>query len=204
MLCSALVRLINSAVHQYFPNTVSKASEKSIKTAYSGILCSSHFSYNCRKQRIDHIHSASTTPNTTSSRRHDMGNNAFVQSVEGYASQDLFRCWEKRNTSIVPTVLSSSLFEDWHDNAIFPVFWYILSFPGLQTQFVQARGEFHSHNVFRFRQVYHTFQGLYLPLLHWFHRTVPSFQHLHQKYHFLTGWFFFNERCVAFFHQTKI
>ena len=72
------------------------------------------------------------------------------------------------------------------------------SFPGLQTQFVQARGEFHSHNVFWFRQVYHTFQGLYLPLLHWWHRTVPSFQDFHQKYHFLTGWLFLMKGALHF------
>ena len=77
---------------------------------------------NCRRQKKI----ISTVPLplriTTSSLRKDIGNYVFVQSVEEYANQDIFGYWEKRNTSIVPTVLSTSLLEDWHDNGIFPVF----------------------------------------------------------------------------------
>ena len=61
---------------------------------------------------------------TTSRLSQDIGNYVLVQSVEEYANQDIFGYWEKRNTSIVPTVLSTSLLEDWNDNGIFPVFWY--------------------------------------------------------------------------------
>ena len=128
---------------------------------------------NCRRQKKI----ISTLPLhlriTTSSLTQDIGNYVFVQSVEEYANQDIFGYWEKRNTSIVPTVLSTSLLEDWHDNGIFPVFW---CFPDLQNQFVQARGEYHSHNVSRFRQLYHTFQGLYLPFLHWWHSQLLQFR----------------------------
>lgn len=79
---------------------------------------------NCRRQKK--IISTLPLPLriTTSSLTQDIGNYVFVQSVEEYANQDIFGYWEKRNISIVPTVLSTSLLEDWHDNGIFPVFWY--------------------------------------------------------------------------------
>ena len=78
--------------------------------------------YNCRRQKK--IISTLPLPLriTTSSLTQDIGNYVFVQSVEEYANQDIFGYWKKRNTSIIPTVLSTSLLEDWHDNGIFPVF----------------------------------------------------------------------------------
>ena len=48
-----------------------------------------------------------------------------------WSSQDHFG-GETRNTSIAPSVLSTSLLEDWPDNGIFPFLWYFVShFPRL-------------------------------------------------------------------------
>ena len=72
------------------------------------------FTQACNRRRQKKIISTVPLPLriTTSSLRKDIGSYVFVQSVEEYANQDIFGYLENRDTSIVPTVLSTSLLED--------------------------------------------------------------------------------------------
>ena len=76
-----------TAVHPYFPSTVSKAIVKWIKqhTAVCYAFYTSLLTVANRGSIISsYIHSASTTANTTSSLRQDIGSYLFVQCFEEY------------------------------------------------------------------------------------------------------------------------
>ena len=126
-------------------------------------------SCNCRRENIRC--SASTTAKTTLSLRQYIRSYAFVYSVQEYASQDLSSYWEEINTSIVSTVLYTFLLENWQDTSIFPVLWSLLSFPDVQNQCVQARGEFHPAMFSEFCRY----------TWYWCHPTVPWLQVFHQE-----------------------
>ena len=95
-----------------------------------------------------------------SSRSSDYYNGRSLGFIQGGGSPSAWcqrgtphsPCWEKRDTSIVSTFLSTSYLEDWNDTRIFPVLWYFFGFPDLQGQFLRARGDFYTAMFSDFRR----------------------------------------------------
>ena len=124
-----------TAVHPYFPSTVTKAFVKLIKqhtAAYYSLSTSLLTLANRGSITSSYIHSALPlrTPHRVSGKV--LGTMYSVNLLRSmWSSQDHFG-GETRNTSIAPSVLSTSLLEDWPDNGICPFLWHFVShFPRL-------------------------------------------------------------------------
>ena len=100
-----------TAVHPYFPSTVSKANVKLIKehtAAYYALYTSLLTVANRGSIISSYIHSASTTANTTSSLRQGIGNYVFVQSFEEYVIKP--RSFWRRDEKYLDSSLSPFYF----------------------------------------------------------------------------------------------
>ena len=119
-----------TAVHPYFPSTVTKAFVKLIKqhaAAYYALSTSLLIVANRGSITSSYIHSAHCEYHIEPQIRYwELCVRSIFWGVCDRAK--IILAPETRNTStIAPTVLSTSLLEDWHDNGILPVLWYFVS-----------------------------------------------------------------------------